>query len=77
MLTQVLEEALEIARIEAATAAKQRGTDAANAQKESGMLQASAWVVALPMVQCFYFGLKLLLWALAALQRVAVWFKFI
>ena len=49
----------------------QRDAAAATLQREAGLLQASAWLVALPLIQFVYFSLRVLVWLSAAMEGLA------
>lgn len=67
---QELEEELAGQRAEAAALAAQR----VEAASSAGALQASGWVVALPLVQAAYFASRLLLWLAALAEGLAALF---
>ena len=71
---QALERALSAAREEAASLAQLREAASQSSAQQMGALQASGWlagaVVVLPLLQAAYFGLRVLLWLCAALERL-------
>lgn len=72
---QELEEALAAARSEAAELASLRDEMAVKLDKSTGVLQASAWLIALPLMQFLYFGLRIILWVSTLLEAVGVFFR--
>ena len=66
---QALEDELAAARAEAAELASLHD-QVASSHKNAGVLQASAWLTALPLVQLMYFTRRLLWWLAAVLENV-------
>ncbi len=68
-MLQALEDALATAHAEAAELASLR-EQVAVGEVSTGVLQASAWVIALPFVQFMYFCVRLLWWLAAVVQAL-------